>query len=227
MGQKVRPTGFRLGITEEWRSQWVASSKRQFGTYLVEDQRIRTYVKHHYFFAAISRTLILRTRDKLNVVVVCARPGLIIGRKGVEVERLKSGLEDLTGRTVDVSIEEIKEPQLDAQLVAEDVAAQLERRTAFRRAIRRAAETTMGGGAMGIKILLSGRLGGSEMARKEKVLLGSFSLHTLRAKIDYGFTEARTKYGNIGVKVWVNRGLLPPGTRIGDVVEEQKNAANA
>lgn len=225
MGQKVRPTGLRLGITEDWRSHWVAS-KRLFGEYVVEDHKIRTYIKHHYYYAGISKTVIQRTRDNVHILVHCARPGLIIGRRGVEVERLKNALVDLTGRQVEVAIQEVSDALLDAQLVGEDVAQQIERRSSFRRAIRRAAEMTMNAGAVGVKIQLAGRLGGTEMARREKVLLGSFPLHTLRAKIDYGFTEARTKYGNIGVKVWVNRGLLPPGATIFDE-EEPDNAPDA
>ncbi|MHC4788282.1 MAG: 30S ribosomal protein S3 [Planctomycetota bacterium] len=225
MGQKVRPTGLRLGITEDWRSHWFAN-KKDFGHYLVEDQKIRTYVKHHYYYAGISRIEIRRTRGQVHVTIRCARPGLVIGRRGVEVERLKNGLEELTGGSLDVSIEQVRDPQFDGQLVAEDVAQQLERRSSFRRAVRRAAEMTMSAGAKGIKIQISGRLGGSEMSRSEKVLLGSFPLHTLRAQIDYGFTEARTKYGNIGVKVWVNRGLLAPGERIGDR-KEAEHGANA
>jgi small subunit ribosomal protein S3 len=225
MGQKVRPTSLRLGITEDWRSHWFAN-KKLFGEYLVEDQKIRMYIKHHYYYAGISKIVLRRTRDRAHVTVHCARPGLIIGRRGVEVDRLKNGLDELTGRSVDVSIEEVRNSQLDAQLVAEDIAQQLERRTAFRRAIRRSAEMTMSAGASGVKIQLAGRLGGSEMARREKMLLGSFPLQTFRAKIDYGFTEARTKYGHLGVKVWINRGLLAPGQRIGDE-EESQNGPNA
>ena len=219
MGQKVRPTSLRLGITEDWSSHWFAD-KKTFGQYLVEDQKIRTYTKHHYYYAGIPKIEIRRTRGQVHVTVHCARPGLVIGRRGVEVERLKGGLEELTGGSVEVAVEEGTEPQLDAQLVGEEVAQQIERRTSFRRAIRRAAEMTMSAGAVGVKIQLSGRLGGSEMARREKVLLGSFPLQTLRAKISYGFTEAKTKSGNIGVKVWVNRGLLPPGTKWGDLKED-------
>ncbi len=225
MGHKVRPTSLRLGITEDWRSHWFAT-KKTFGEYLVEDQRIRVYIKKQYYYAGVSKTEIRRTRGKVQVVVFCARPGLIIGRKGVEVERLKGGLEELTGGSVDVAIEEVKAPQLDAQLVAEDVAQQIERRTAFRRALRRAAEMTMTAGAVGVKVQAAGRLGGSEMARSEKVLIGSFPLQTLRADIDYGFTEAKTKYGLIGIKVWVNRGLRAPGTRVG-MKEEAGHAPNA
>lgn len=225
MGQKVCPTSLRLGITEDWRSHWFAN-KKQFGLYLVEDERIRRYIKRNYYYAGISKTIIRRTRGTVHVTVMCARPGLMIGRKGVEVEKLKNGLDDLTGSSVEVAIEEIREAQLDAQLVAEDVAQQIERRTSFRRAIRRAAEMVETAGALGVKIQVSGRLGGAEMARREKVLLGSFPLQTFRAKIDYGFTEAKTKAGNIGVKVWVNRGLLAPGATAFDV-EERKDGLNA
>ncbi len=225
MGQKVRPTSLRLGITEDWRSHWFAD-KKTFGEYLVEDQKIRTYVKHSYYYAGISRIVVRRTRGKVFVAVHCARPGLVIGRRGAEVERLKGALDDLTGSSVEIAVEEVQEPQLDAQLVAEDVAQQIERRSSFRRAVRRAAEMTMSAGAEGVKIQISGRLGGSEMSRRETVVEGRFPLQTLRAKIDYGFTEARTKYGNIGVKAWVNTGLLPPGTKIGDQ-KEGENAPNA
>ncbi len=224
MGQKVRPTSLRVGITEDWRSHWVAD-KKTFGEYLVEDEHIRTYTKHQYYYAGISRILIERTRDQVQVTVHCARPGLVIGRRGVEVERLKNDLEELTGRNVEISVEEVREPQLDAQLVAEDLAQQIERRTSFRRAMRRSVEMTMNHGAEGVKIELAGRLGGSDMSRREKVIEGKFPLQTLRAQIDYGFTEARTKYGHIGVKVWVNRGLLPPGEKFKR--EEDEDASDA
>jgi len=225
MGQKVRPTGLRLGITEDWRSHWVAD-KKTFGQYVVEDQKIRTYVKHHYYYAGIPKVEIQRTRDNVQVRVHCARPGLVIGRKGVEVERLKNALDDLTGHAVEVAVQEVPDPLLNAQLVAEDVAQQIERRASFRRAIRRAVEMTMSAGALGAKVQLAGRLGGSEMARREKAEEGSFPLHTLCAQIDYGFTEARTKYGNIGVKVWVNRGVLPEGETLYDQ-QERGNGPNA
>lgn len=225
MGQKLRPTALRLGITEQWRSQWVAD-KKTFGVYLVEDQRIRLYIKNQYYYAGISRIEIQRTREQVHITIYCARPGLVIGRRGVEVERLRNGLSELIDRNLEISIEEVEDAQLDAQLVAEDVAQQIERRTSFRRAIRRAAENTMASGANGIKIQISGRLGGSEMSRQEKVILGSIPLQTLRCKIDYGFTEAKTKYGNIGVKVWVNNGMLDPGETLG-AMEEPENAANA
>ena len=151
MGHKVRPTSLRLGITEDWRSHWFAN-KKLFGEYLVEDYKVRSYIKKQYYYAGIAKTEILRTRGKVHVKIHCARPGLIIGRKGIEVERLKNDLEELTGGTVDVAIEEVRAPALAAQLVAEDVAQQIERRTAFRRALRRAAEMTMSGGAVGVKV---------------------------------------------------------------------------
>lgn len=213
MGHKVHPRSLRLGITEDWRSHWVAD-KRHFGEYLVEDQKIRKHTKENYYYAGISRMEISRMPGSVHLTVYCARPGLMIGRRGVEVERLKNSLVDLTGRTVEVSVEEVEQPQLDAQLVAEEVAQQIERRSSFRRAMRRAAEMTMNNGAEGVKIHLAGRLGGSEMARREKIVEGQFPLQTIRAKIDYGFTEAKTKYGHIGVKVWVNTGLLQPGETI-------------
>jgi small subunit ribosomal protein S3 len=216
MGHKVRPTSLRLGITEEWRSHWFAG-KKQFGEYLVEDQMIRRYIKHNYFYAGVSRIDILRTRGTVHVTAHCARPGLMIGRRGVEVERLKAGLDELTEGSIDVAVEEVGEPLLCAQLVAEDVAQQIERRASYRRAIRRAAEMVMTAGAAGVKIQVSGRLGGSEMAKSEKVLQGQFPLSTFRAKIDYGFTEATTKYGNIGVKAWVFRGERSPKTRRDEV----------
>ncbi len=161
------------------------------------------------------------------MIVHCARPGLVIGRRGVEVERLKNALDDLASRPVEISVAEVRQPQLDAQLVAEDVAQQIERRTSFRRAMRRAAEMTMNHGADGVKIQVAGRLGGSDMSRREKVIEGQFPLQTLRAKIDYGFTEARTKYGHIGVKVWVNHGLLPPGHKIDRTKEEEEEPQDA
>ena len=168
MGQKVRPTALRIGITEDWRSHWMAD-KKHFGEYLVQDQRIRAYIKHNYYYAGIAKIVIQRTRDRLQVTIHCARPGLVIGRRGAEVERLKNALDDLTGRNVEVAVQEVEQPMLTAQLVAEDVAQQLERRASFRRALRRAAEMVMEAGAVGVKILIAGRLGGSpEALRKER-----------------------------------------------------------
>jgi len=226
MGQKIHPTSLRLGITEDWRSHWFAD-KKHFGDYLVEDERIRTYTQHHYYYAGISRIEIERTRDQVHVSISCARPGLVIGRRGVEVERLKNALDELVSEPVEVTVEEVRQPLLDAQLVAEELAQQIERRTSFRRAMRRRVEMSMGAGAEGIKIQVAGRLGGSEMSRREKTIEGHFPLQTMRAKIDYGFTEARTKYGHIGVKVWINRGLLPPGHRIDTTKRGEPDAPDA
>jgi len=205
MGQKVHPTGFRIGITEPWRSRWYAP-KRTFGHLLVEDEKIRKFVKSGYGFAAISKVEIERTREEVKVVLHSARPGLIIGRKGAEVDRLRGELEDLTGRRITVNIIEVRRPELSAQLVAEGVAQQLERRSHFRRALKQAADATMAAGAKGVKIRVAGRLGGTEMSRTETTLRGSIPLQTLRAHIDYGFAEAKCTYGVIGVKAWIYLG---------------------
>jgi len=223
MGQKVCPTGLRIGITETWRSRWYAT-KQKFGEYVVEDEKIRRFIKRNYQFAGIPKIEIERTREQVTVIIHCARPGLLIGRKGVEVERLKEELFDLIKKSLEVSVQEVPQPELSAQLVAEDVAQQLERRSSFRQTLKKAAEMTMAAGALGIKILISGRLGGSELARRESVLLGSIPLNTLTAKIDYGLGVAKTKYGTIGAKVWINNGLLPPGERM---LEEPQDAPNA
>ncbi|HUE73441.1 MAG TPA: 30S ribosomal protein S3 [Pirellulaceae bacterium] len=210
MGQKVNPVGFRTGIMIGWKSRWYAS-KQEFSNLLIEDSKIRQFIKNHpsktqYRQAGIDRIEIERTRDEVKVVLYVARPGLIIGKKGQEVELLQEELQNLTGRRVNLKIEEIARPEIQAQLVAEDIAQQLAKRSSFRRTMKRAIETTMDAGAKGIKIQLAGRLGGSEMARCEKATAGSLPLSTLRAKIDYGFTEAATPQGNIGVQVWVNQG---------------------
>ena len=211
MGQKVNPVAFRTGIMVGWKSRWYAS-KQDFGTLLLEDAKIRNFIKNHpsktqYRSAGIDRIEVERTRDEVKVVLFVARPGLIIGKKGQEVEILQEELQNLTGRRVNLKIEEISRPEIMAQLVAEEIAQQLAKRSSFRRTMKRAIETTMGAGARGIKIQLAGRLGGSEMARCEKATAGSLPLSTLRAKIDYGFTEASTAQGNIGVQVWVNQGM--------------------
>jgi len=202
MGQKVNPTGFRTGIMIGWKSRWYAP-KQEFSTLLLEDHKLRAFVKEKYKFAGIPKIEIERTRDEVKVVLHTARPGIIIGRKGQEVERLQSELQDL----INIKIEEIGRPEIQAQLVAEDIAEQLAKRASFRRCMKRALETTMEAGAKGIKVQLAGRLGGSEMARREKAIAGSIPLSTLRAKIDYGFTEAKTAQGHIGVQVWVNQGM--------------------
>jgi small subunit ribosomal protein S3 len=206
MGQKVHPVGFRTGIMIGWKSRWYAS-KQEFGELLYEDFKLRKFIKGKYRFAGIPKIEIERTRDEVKVVLYSARPGIIIGRKGQEVERLQGELQELIGRRVNIKIEEIARPEIQAQLVAEDIAEQLAKRASFRRTMKRAMEQTMEAGAKGIKIQLAGRLGGSEMARREKSISGSIPLSTLRAKIDFGFTEAKTAQGNIGVQVWVNQGM--------------------
>jgi small subunit ribosomal protein S3 len=206
MGQKVNPTGFRTGIMVGWKSRWYAS-KQEFSNLLIEDRKLRMFIKDKYRFAGIPKIEIERTRDEVKVVLHTARPGIIIGRKGQEVEKLQEELQNLVGRRINIKIEEIARPEIQAQLVAEDIAEQLAKRASFRRCMKRAIETTMEAGAKGIKIQLAGRLGGSEMARCEKGTAGSIPLSTLRAKIDYGFTEAKTAQGHIGVQVWVNQGM--------------------
>ena len=205
MGQKVHPTGFRIGITESWRSRWYAP-KRTYGPLLVEDEKIRRFIKKNYAFAAISRIEIERTREEVKVILHSARPGLIIGRKGAEVDRLREQLEDLTGRRITASIVEVVKAELSAQLVAEGVAQQLEKRAAFRRTMKQAVDTTMAAGALGVKIRCAGRLGGAEMSRSEVTSRGSIPLHTLGARIDYGFAQAHCTYGVTGVKAWVYLG---------------------
>jgi len=206
MGQKVNPVGFRTGIMEGWKSRWYAS-KQEFSSLLLEDHKLRKYIHEKYKFAGIPKVEIERTRDEVRVTLHTARPGVIIGRKGTEVERLQAELQDQIGRRINIKIEEISRPEIQAQLVAEDIAEQLAKRVAFRRCMKRAIETTMEAGAKGIKIQLAGRLGGAEMARCEKANAGSLPLSTLRAKIDYGFTEAKTAQGHIGVQVWINQGM--------------------
>jgi small subunit ribosomal protein S3 len=217
MGQKVRPTGFRVGIVEDWRSRWYAT-KREFGDLLIEDFKIRNFVKKKYEFAGIARIEIERTRDQVIVKLHTARPGIIIGRKGQEVDRLKAELEDLTGRRMDLKIVELNTPQRSALLVAEDMAQQLAKRGSFRRVIKRSLDQVMEAGVYGVKVELSGRLGGAEMSRTEKANRGSIPLSTLRKHIDYGYAIARTTTGVIGVKVWID---------LGDYSEETADGAYA
>ncbi len=209
MGQKVHPLGFRIGITEPWRSRWYAP-KAAYGEFLVEDQRIRAYIDRTLNrqppYAAVSRTEIERTRDEVKVYIHTARPGLVIGPRGAEVEKLRESLEELIDRKISVNIVEIKSPDCDAQLVAEGIAEQLKKRTGFRRVIKQRCDATMALGLSGMKVVVKGRLGGAEMSRKEKQIRGSIPLHTLQAHIDYGFAISRTKYGVIGVKVWLYKG---------------------
>ena len=205
MGQKVHPTSFRLGITEDWRSRWYAD-KKGFGHLLVEDQKVRRHVKDNYHFAGIPKIEIERNREQVKVILHSARPGIIIGRKGAEVDKLRDELEEITGRTVSINIKEIKRPELSAQLVAEDIAQQLKKRASTRRALKKAIDAAMGMGAKGVKMTVKGRLGGAEMTRTERQTGGSIPLHTLNANIDYGFAVAVTTYGSIGVKVWIYKG---------------------
>jgi small subunit ribosomal protein S3 len=205
MGQKVRPTGFRTGIVCDWLSQWYAD-KQHFSELLVEDQQLRKFIKKKYTRSGIARIRIERTAEKVTVYIFSARVGMIIGKKGQEIDKLTKELEDLCHRHIEVKTMEVNRPEVDPQLVAEDIAEQLEKRASFRRTMKRAMEQTMEAGARGIKIQLAGRLGGSEMARVEKAMLGSIPLSTIRAKVDYGFAEASTAQGHIGIKVWINNG---------------------
>ena len=204
MGQKVNPIGLRLGITRTWNSRWYA--EKDFPGFVFEDARIRKMIKDRVYHAGISRIEIERAAQRLRITIHTARPGIIIGKKGVEIEALKKGLEKRIRKQVLLDIVEVRRPETDAQLVAENVASQLERRIAFRRAMKRAVGLAMKFGALGIKIKCSGRLGGAEMSSKEWYLQGRVPLHTLRADIDYGFAEAKTTYGVIGVKVWIFKG---------------------
>lgn len=205
MGQKVRPTGFRVGVMENWRSRWYAP-KRLYGDLLGEDFKIRKYIATKYQFAEIAKVEIERTRDQVIVHLHTARPGVIIGRKGQEVDRLKGDLESLTGRRMDLKIVEIGNANRDAKLVADKISQQLAKRGSFRRAIKKTMDEVMSSGVLGVKIELSGRLGGAEMSRKEKASRGSIPLSTLRRHVDYGFSEAKTTFGVIGVKVWIDLG---------------------
>ena len=213
MGQKVNPIGFRTGIMIGWKSRWYAS-KQEFADLLIEDQKIRHFVKKRKdpsgkpMYPMIAKIEIERTRDEVKVILFSARPGVLIGRKGERVEELQKELQNLVGRRINIKIEEISRPEVVAQLVAEDIAEQLGKRASFRRTMKRTLEQTMEAGAKGIKIQLSGRLGGAEMSRREKAIAGSIPLSTLRAKIDYGFAEAKIAQGHIGVQVWINQGTF-------------------
>jgi small subunit ribosomal protein S3 len=220
MGQKVHPFGFRLGIMEGWKSRWYAS-KQEFKELLVEDRKIRKFVKDKFKFAGIPKIEIERTRDEVKVIVHAARPGVIIGRKGQDVEALQEELQNKLGRRINIKIEEVSRPEIMAQLVAEDICEQLAKRSSFRRTMKRATETAMEAGAKGIKIQLAGRLGGAEMARREKSIEGSMPLSTLRAKIDYGFAEALTAQGHLGVQVWINQGTYEDTNNGPDAQESQ------
>jgi len=208
LGQKVHPYGFRLGIIKDWRSRWYA--EKEYGANLQEDLRIRSFVKKRLTHAGVSVVEIERKSNRVHVIIHTARPGIVIGKKGAEIETLKKDLQKFAKKEVSITIQEIRRPETDAQLTAENVAMQLERRVAFRRAMKKTVLSSMKLGAKGIKINVAGRLGGAEMARSEWYREGRVPLHTLRADIDYGFAEARTTYGKIGVKVWIYKGEVLP-----------------
>ncbi len=223
MGQKVCPIGFRLGITQNWRSRWYAD-KKKFGKLLVEDQKIRKYIKKNYRFTGIPKVEIERTRDEgAKIIIYSERPGLIIGSKGSEIEKLKNGIEKIVEKGVDIKIQEVDRPELEAQLVAESIAEQLQKRAAYRRTIKKSVESTMGLGAKGVKVQVAGRLGGAEIARTEGATKGSIPLHTIRANIDYGFAESMTTYGTIGVKVWIYKGLVDLEKGVDYAVDAKKS----
>ena len=209
MGQKTNPIGLRVGVNKDWRSKWY-SDKKEFGKLLSEDRKIREILKKKLESASVPKILIERAATRCRITILTARPGVVIGRKGAEIDKLKEELSKMTGKEIYVDIQEIKQPEIDAQLVAENVALQLERRVSFRRAMKKAIQTAMDFGAEGIKLRCGGRLGGSEIARVEVYREGRVPLHTLRANIDYGFAEARTMYGKLGIKCWICKGENKP-----------------
>ncbi len=209
MGQKVNPYVLRLGINRNWRSLWYADRK-DFQNNVIEDSRIRTYIKKKFSQASVSYVIIERVAEKIKILIASAKPGLIIGRRGADIEKLKIDLSSIAKREISVDVIEIKNPAIEAALVAQNICFQLEKRVAFRRCMKRAVEQAMQSGAKGIKLAVAGRLGGAEMARREVCREGSVPLQTLRADIDYGFAEAQTTYGIIGVKVWVYKGQIIP-----------------
>ncbi|MFW5984668.1 MAG: 30S ribosomal protein S3 [Halanaerobiaceae bacterium] len=209
MGQKVNPHGLRVGVIKDWDAKWYAE-KKEFSDFLKEDLDIRKHIKNKMFEAGISRIVIKRAANRLKLDIHTARPGMVIGRGGSEVDALRSEIEDMTDRNVQINVVEVDNPEMDAQLVAENIASQLLQRVSFRRAMKQAMNRTMRMGAEGFRVESSGRLGGADMARREGYSEGSVPLHTLRADIDYGFAEADTTYGLIGVKVWINKGEILP-----------------
>ena len=211
MGQKVNPTGFRIGVTEDWRSRWYAD--KNYATNLANDLEIREFLDKQLARAAVSKVEIERAGDKIKVIVTTARPGVVIGKKGAEIDALRKKLEKIANGPVNIEVVEVKRPELDANLVAQSVAEQLEGRVAFRRAMRKAVQSARKSGAKGIRIQCSGRLGGAEMSRREWYREGRVPLHTLRAKIDYGFCTANTTMGAIGIQVWVYHGEVLPGQK--------------
>ena len=223
MGQKVNPHGIRLGIVKDWDARWYAD--KDFAQNLHEDIKIRDYLKKSLQTAGVPRVETERSKNRLKLTIHTAKPGMVIGRGGSGIEQIKEGLKNLTEKRVDINIAEIKQPDLDATLVAENIAAQLERRIAFRRAMKQAVGRTMRLGAKGIKIAVSGRLGGAEIARRESYREGSIPLHTLRADIDYGTAEAHTTYGRIGIKVWIFKGEVLPDKKQGPKNNKERSEA--
>jgi small subunit ribosomal protein S3 len=221
MGQKVNPIGLRLGINRNWESRWFPNFKTAPAA-LGEDHKIRTFLKKELYYAGVANIIIERTVKRLRVTIVAARPGIIIGKKGADIEKLKTAVQKLVGKPISINIKEEKKAQTSAQLVAENVATQLERRVAFRRAMKKVMQGAQRSGAQGIKVAVAGRLGGAEMARTEWYLEGRVPLHTLRAKIDYGFAEAHTTYGIVGVKVWIFKGEVLTKGIPAEVKEEKK-----
>lgn len=219
MGQKVNPHGLRVGVIKDWDSKWYAD-KKNFNELLIEDHEIRKYIKKKLYIAGISKIEVERAANRIKLSVYTAKPGMVIGKGGSGVEILRKEIEKLTGKNVIINVEEVKVLELDAQLVAENIASQLERRVSFRRAMKQAIQRTMRSGAKGIKTSISGRLGGADMARTEGYSEGTIPLQTLRADIDYGFTEADTTYGKLGVKVWIYKGEVLPTKKVD---EEEKN----
>ena len=219
MGQKVNPHGLRVGVIKDWNSKWYADTKNdEFANNLVEDYNIRKYLKKKLYDASISKIDIERTRDRVKISVYTAKPGVVIGKGGAKIEKLKKDVQKLTAKKLFIDIKEIKKPDTDAQLVAENIAQQLENRISFRRAMKSCMGRAMKGGILGIKTSVSGRLGGADMARKETYSEGTIPLQTLRANIDYGFAEADTTYGKVGVKTWIYHGEVLPnkGKKEGD-----------
>ncbi len=226
MGQKVSPHGLRVGVIKDWDSKWYAN-KSNFADFLVEDNKVREYVKKKLYVAGVSKVVIERAAEnKMRVTVLTAKPGMVIGRSGDGIEALKKDLVKMTGKEVEISIVEVRRSELDAQLSAESVAQALERRISFRRAMKQQISRAMKAGAKGIKIVVSGRVGGAEIARSEKYSEGNVPLHTLRADIDYGFAEADTTYGKLGVKVWINHGEVLDKGLVSSVREEKREKRN-
>jgi small subunit ribosomal protein S3 len=213
MGQKVHPNGFRLGVIRDWDAKWFATGTK-YAESLVSDQKVRAYLRSKLANAAVSRIELVRPGGNLIVTIYTGRPGIVIGKKGEDIERLRKGLINLTGIPVQISVEEIRKPELDATLVAENICQQLEKRMMFRRAMKRAVQNSMRLGAQGVKVMVAGRLNGAEIARSEWHREGRVPLHTLRADVDYGFSEAHTTYGVIGVKVWIFKGEILPSAEI-------------